>query len=193
MTRKQNDYTNTCFYRIVSKDLNIKDTYVGHTIDFKRRAVNHCHNTNNYKKQKVYNFIRQNGGWGNFDMILIEQIACRDSLDARIKERAYIEQFNSTLNVKAPFRSSTESFEIKKEHAKQYYENHKEHVLHMRKLYYENNKEHAKQYYENNRDKIAQQRHTRCICDNCGREYQKCTKSRHLQSNYCITHPTLVL
>ena len=40
--------------------------------------------THNYP---VYQFIRANKGWGNWDMILIETKACNDSQDARRVER----------------------------------------------------------------------------------------------------------
>ena len=34
-------YNNTLIYKIVCNDLNIKDVYVGHTTDFRRRK--NCH------------------------------------------------------------------------------------------------------------------------------------------------------
>ena len=42
------DYQNTIIYKIVSKDLNIKECYVGHTINFSRRKSVHraCCNHN---------------------------------------------------------------------------------------------------------------------------------------------------
>ena len=40
--------------------------------------------------QYVYRFIRENGGWSNFEMILIERIRCDDKLDALRKEREYV-------------------------------------------------------------------------------------------------------
>ena len=41
MPRIKIDYSNTMFYKIVCKDLDIKDFYVGHTTDFKTRK--NCH------------------------------------------------------------------------------------------------------------------------------------------------------
>ena len=182
MPRTPIDYTNTYFYRIVSKDLNIKDVYVGVTTDFTRRKSDHkkiCCSTNSSLNHKVYQFIRSNGGWDNFDMILIDKMSCQDSLDAKRKERAYIEQFNATLNVKTPSRSSKEW----------YYEN-KEHVLDIKKQRYEKNKDKLlsdmKEYSAINKDKISQWKHTVCICDICGREYQNSHKSSHRKSNYCV-------
>ena len=41
MPRKEIDYSNTHFYKIVCKDLNIKDCYVGHTTNFKNKKYEH--------------------------------------------------------------------------------------------------------------------------------------------------------
>ena len=41
MPRKPIDYSNTHFYKIVCKDLGIKELYVGHTTNFKNRKLDH--------------------------------------------------------------------------------------------------------------------------------------------------------
>ena len=38
MPRKELNYDKTYFYKIVCKDLNIKDCYVGHTLNFKTES-----------------------------------------------------------------------------------------------------------------------------------------------------------
>ena len=35
------DYSNTYFYKIVCKDLNVTDCYVGHTLNFTKRKCTH--------------------------------------------------------------------------------------------------------------------------------------------------------
>ena len=77
MPRKQIDYSKTHFYKIVCKDTNIKDCYVGHTTDFTRRKSQHKHlcyaeNDKGYNIY-VYEFIRENGGWDNWNMVEIEK------------------------------------------------------------------------------------------------------------------------
>ena len=69
MPRKPIDYSNTHFYKIVCKDTNMTDCYVGHTTDFTKRKYKHkglCNNTNirNYTIP-LYQFIRANGGFNN--------------------------------------------------------------------------------------------------------------------------------
>ena len=80
------DYPNTMFYKIVCKDLDMKDFYVGHTTDFKTRKNCHkrvCNNPNvGNHNLPIYKFIRANRRWYNFDMILIETQCLNDGLEA---------------------------------------------------------------------------------------------------------------
>ena len=80
------DYSNTCFCKICCKDLDITDIYVGHTTDFIRRKAYHKYRCNTEKDPSrnlyVYTFIRDHGGFDNFNMVLIEKISCDDKLEA---------------------------------------------------------------------------------------------------------------
>ena len=77
MPRKDIDYSNTIIYRIVCKDTSITDCYVGHTTNFINRKNGHKTKCNNEKDKNynlnVYQFIRDNGNWENWDMIEIER------------------------------------------------------------------------------------------------------------------------
>ncbi len=80
------DYSNTIIYKIVCKDLEIKDCYVGHTTNFIQRRGQHksaCNieNSKNYN-YNVYNCIRNNSGWDNWDMIEVEKYSCNDKNEA---------------------------------------------------------------------------------------------------------------
>ena len=85
MPKEEIDYSNTIIYKIVCKNPNINDVYVGHTTNFIQRKYSHkiaCNSiTNNIK---IYNIIRENGGWDNWDMIEIAK---------------YNEEFNRTYSV----------------------------------------------------------------------------------------------
>ena len=80
MPKKPIDYNNTIIYKIVCNNLDIKDVYVGHTTDFTKRKHQHKHICNNVNSKshnfKVYNSIRENGGWDNWSMIEIEKFEC---------------------------------------------------------------------------------------------------------------------
>ena len=95
------DYSKTHIYKIICKYLNMKDCYVRHTTNFLKRKQHHknlCHNPNNrlYKCYK-YELIRENGGWDNRDMVLINTEACENGIGAVKREREYIETLNATL------------------------------------------------------------------------------------------------
>lgn len=100
------DYSKTYFYKIVCNDLNIKDSYIGHTTNFTSRKSRHKHNCydtlGTEYNYKVYQFIRDHGGWNNWQMVLIEECACKNSYDASAKERSYYEQLKPTLNIHIP-------------------------------------------------------------------------------------------
>ena len=114
MPRKPIDYTNTIFYKLCCKDINIADVYVGHTTDFRKRKNKHknncCNEHNREYSYHVYQFTRANGGWDNWDMVLIERCVCQDALEARGREREHVEQLHASLNRVVPNRSRKEYY-----------------------------------------------------------------------------------
>lgn len=175
------DYSNISFYRIVSKDLNITDCYVGSTSNITKRKYMHKYNCNNNTKKshlKIYQFIRDNGGWESWDLIEIEKKKCDDLNDKLRRERYWIEFYQSILNMVIPSRTSIEYKEENKEkyadYIKTYQEENKEKINIQRKKYRDENKEklkeqkkqynneqtkkkkaeYLKNYYINNREKL---------------------------------------
>jgi hypothetical protein len=106
------DYTKTIFYKIICNDKNIKDCYIGHTTNFIRRKSAHkcrCNNENDKQyNYNVYKFIRDNGGWCNWSMIIIEEIQFDNKLDALCQEKKYIEEYKAILNKVIPTRIKQE-------------------------------------------------------------------------------------
>ena len=142
MPRTPIDYSNTIMYRLVCKDTNITECYIGHTTDFTKRKYQHKFATLNPKSGKynikVYSFIRDNGNWQNWDMIEIEKVNCLDSNEARKRERYWSEEYKSTLNSFRPIRYETELKDYLRDFSKQY-----------RELNIEKIKEYQKQWYKN--------------------------------------------
>ena len=164
MPRKPIDYSKTMIYKIVSVDLDIKDIYVGHTTDFKRRKSEHKRTcTNASKNQVLYEFIRSHGGWSCFDMILIEERACTNRYEAEKLERHYIESLNAKLNQVIPTRTDREYKADCREEiadkAKLYRETYKADIAQKRRLWSEDNKElvsqRSKAHYQSNKEKIV--------------------------------------
>ena len=102
MPRKEIDYSKTVMYKIVCNDLSITECYVGSTTQFTKRKSHHntdCINVNSKKYNfKGYQFIRGNGGWINWSMILVEKYPCKDHLEALQRERYWCELLAVTLN-----------------------------------------------------------------------------------------------
>ena len=106
MPKQAINYNNTHFYKICCNDLDITDIYVGPTTDFTRRKSQHqtrCCNEN-AKDHCTYEYqtIRDNGGWDNWSMVLLETNKCDDALHVKKLERGYIEQLNASLNRQIP-------------------------------------------------------------------------------------------
>jgi len=96
------DYSNTIIYKILCKDQNVSDVYVGHTTNFVQRKYSHKQNCNNinspYYNLKLYKTIRQHGNWENWEMTIVNFYNCKNHLEAREKEQEYFISLGATLN-----------------------------------------------------------------------------------------------
>jgi len=110
------NYYNTIVYKIVCKDKNIKDVYVGHTTNFTQRKYAHKINCINEKSDgynlKVYDCIRKNGGWDNWEMVEICNQKCNTKIDALILEHHYYSLLNANLNSRPPFPNKNNKHNI---------------------------------------------------------------------------------
>jgi hypothetical protein len=173
------DYANTVMYKICCKDTNITDIYVGSTTNIKRRIYSHNIRCNNPKDKKyhlkVYEFIRNNGGFDNWNIIILEEYPCNSFSDAVIRERELYDELKATLNSIYPQRTD-----------KEYKINHKEYNKVYGKQYRidnrEKNKEYCKEYYYENKEKINEKNKEKIICE-CGYEITKCNLKRHQKSD----------
>ena len=102
MPKNEIDYSNTIIYKITCKDAVVTDVYVGHTTNFVHRKHSHKQNCINEKTAnhecKLYEVIRNNGGWSNWKMEIIKFFNCQDHYEARKKEQEYFISLNATLN-----------------------------------------------------------------------------------------------
>ena len=157
---KMVNYGKSMIYKLCCKDPNITDIYIGSTTNFSRRKAEHkksCNNENDKRyNQNVYQFIRSNGGFNNFDMILVENVNVDNKRDLEKIERDHIDKLQPSLNSRKSYRSDDEKQELKK----QYYEENKEWLIEKNKEHYENNKEYytqyKKKYYEKNKELLNQ-------------------------------------
>lgn len=94
--------TPVSFYRFVCNDPEIKSSYVGHTTNFAERKYGHkniCHNSKNKKYNlKIYQIMRDNGGFENWRMIEIESRLVKDKREAERIEQEWIEKMEADMN-----------------------------------------------------------------------------------------------
>ena len=188
------------FYKI--KINNTDFVYAGSTTNANRRKLQHKKNscitneTCSVYNYKVYQIIRQNGGWENCVMVVIETLECNDKKDVKIREQYWIEFEKANLNSNVAYTTLT-----KQERDKLYYCNNVEKMQEYRienkdridtynHEYHIKNQvavlEKAKIYREQNQDKIKENNKKQMelppiLCE-CGKYYTYKHKSRHLKS-----------
>ena len=196
MPRKGMNYDKTHFYKLVCRDLDIKDCYVGHTTDFIKRKSDHkarCNNSHNRGYNlPVYKFMRENGGWENIEMILIETLQCENAMDARKKERTFKEELNATLNGNVPSRTFAEYIETNKDKIKEYAVEYRKNNKDKIKEYTEKNKEqrqvYSKNWRETNRETRLEKKkqyyysRSEIIECECGVKHKLANKTTHCKS-----------
>lgn len=190
------NYETGLIYKIACKDLSIKDIYVGSTVQFENRINHHisvCNNPNSKAHNYyVYEFIRQNGGFENWQILLIEYCPCANKYELQKREREVMEKLEATLNMRIPSMTPEEvkvysenyykqNKEIYKIHNKNYYETHKE--IYKTKYY---DKEKMKQKYTKEKVEIP-----KIICE-CGSEYVKTCKTAHSRTKKHIEYLNVI-
>ncbi len=156
------DYSKCVNYKLCCKNLDVKEIYVGSTCNFTKRKNEHKSSTNNLNSKnyniKVYKFIRDNGGFENWEMIMIEEYPCGNKMQKVKRERYWCEELKSELNSDVPGRTIKEYYENNKkkysEYTKEYYENNKKYC----EKYSEKRRVYTKEYYETNKEKLKQRK-----------------------------------
>lgn len=200
------DYETTpiIFYKFVCENPEIKSYYVGHTTNFNRRKIEHksrCYNKNaKHYNLKIYEIIRENGGWDNWTMIEISSQICLNKSDACKIEQYYIEELQANMNMLNAIYNKEKWDLINKEiiskYQKKWYLEHKQHISETHKRYYIKNKEYFskknKDWYLKNKERLSKQnkeyyldtKEQKLIKYNCecGGIYCISAKSRHLKT-----------
>ena len=172
------NYSKGIIYKLCCNDPSIKEIYVGSTTNFSRRKSHHkfcCMGGNDPRCNfPVYQFIRANGNWDNWSMVLVREYKTTTKLKLKRKERKYIEKLNATLNKQVPMQTYTE-----------YYDKNKQQIIQQNKEYYQQNKEYCKQqhkeYYQQNKQEIQQHKYQKIECE-CGCVVSRNNMARHYES-----------
>ena len=145
--------------------------YVGSTRDMVSRKHRHksdCNNVNSPSyNYKVYKTIRDNGGFENFHIVVLEIMPHVTKLQAEIQEDVYRLDLHASMNSKKATRGDI----TVAEYYKQYQIDNKQHISERKKQYRIQNKEH-----------ITQHQNQKQNCD-CGGKFTKQNKLQHNKSN----------
>jgi len=103
MPKIAKDYSKTVIYKLVNKeDYDNANIYIGSTANLTQRKSAHksdCMNEISVKyNQEKYQFIRENGGWNEWNMIEVEKYPCTDNREAEAREEHWRIHFNADLN-----------------------------------------------------------------------------------------------
>jgi hypothetical protein len=205
MPRTPIDFSKTIIYKIVHKDdPDNHESYVGHTTDFRDRKSCHkrrCEDPANTKHHfKVYQYIRENGGWESFVMLEIEKYPCNDANEARAREQESYTELKSKLNQICPKRSYKEWYEDNREMIQKKNnewlnrdDNRNKMLQYYKERYYEKRDEilaKQKEKYEEKKDIINEKRRNadkpKINCDNCGKLLSKANISTHKKTKKCM-------
>jgi len=163
-----NRYEKGMIYKLCCKDANITEIYIGSTINKHRRKAHHksdCNNPNHTKYNLyVYQFIRENGGFDNWDLVILEEYPTENKNELVWKEREWIELLKPSLNSIRPAITTEEC----REYQKKYYEENTERICERTKI-----------YYENNREKVSEKGKERVKCDICDKDLARCSLTKH--------------
>jgi hypothetical protein len=183
-------------YEITCIDKNIEYSYVGSTLNFRSRKSQHKHSltmlNNPSFNLNIYKFIRENGGWDNFEMRPLEEFKCETNTQSKIREQYWIDLKQSNLNSRKAFNTSSQYYIDNRDKfldkATQYRNNNKTIIAEAQHEYYINNKDnllnYQHQYQINNKTKISERKARTYICE-CGKSLTISHKSGH---NKTINH-----
>ena len=150
-------------YKLVCIDLSAKEIYVGSTENSKERKRKHKNNCNNvngkHYNYRVYQYIREHGGFTNWSMIVLERFHYNETFELKARERHHMESLGANLNSQTPNRTPSE-----------YRQDNIEHI-----------KERGKKHREEHSGEIKQFQQQKHNCE-CGGKYTPCSKLKHMRT-----------
>lgn len=199
MPKKDINYQKAVIYKIEHLE-NPELLYVGSTTDFTKRKNRHKCTWNNIEHSKynlkIYQIMRENGGWDSFKIMIIKEYPCNSKTELLIEEDKLMKELKASLNQIKAYRTEEEKKEYIKSYnidhkdvIKKYREDHKDNLNEYNKQYYQDHKDDLKEKqkeinkrtYQNNKEKIKLKQLITYKCE-CGYEIKNGSKSNHLKS-----------
>ena len=139
-------------YKLFSK--NAEDFYVGSSMRFHCRKLDHKNNCKNSNKKEhtypVYKYIREHGDYSEWEYEILEENEYEDKHSMKVREHHFIKTLNSKLNSQMP------------------------------NIYGENWR---KMYYEKNKPEISKKKAVKVHCELCDCKFSKSGFARHNKTN----------
>eukprot|EP01038_Epipyxis_sp_PR26KG_P010879 gene10879-14601_t len=173
------------YYQISHIDPNVIPSYIGYTNDFHSRKLQHkkvCNkqNTKDYN-YPVYQYIRSNGGWNNWQMLKIEDYSYNSYAKKEIYNRKlyWVERYNATLNKFKP--GNFIKYGDMKIYKSNYKIENKEKIKISQSNYYAEKKVKLIKYNTDYRVKNSEKLKSKFQCA-CGGKYTHLHKAVHIKS-----------
>jgi hypothetical protein len=96
--KKPTDYNKSIIYTIRCRDPTITDFYIGTTTNEVRRYDQHKSAFTQKYNLPLYNYIRSNNGWENFEMKKLKDFPCNNSQELHAEEERLRLTMGATLN-----------------------------------------------------------------------------------------------
>tara|TARA_R100000773_G_scaffold44510_1_gene45943 strand:- start:1217 stop:1945 length:729 start_codon:yes stop_codon:yes gene_type:complete len=166
---------NGIIYKIFCSDPKINCCYIGSTKNVERRMREHKMNVTNQNRREhkyaLYETIRQNGGWNNWNYSILANVQVNTYHELRNFEKLYIKNTENTLNKIMPARTRKEHYEDEKArllaYKRSYHQNNRVEICKKRREKYAKEKEKNRikglKFYHLNKDKINAKRRQRRI------------------------------
>ena len=138
MPLKEINYHNTVIYKIqhIEKDDLL---YVGHTTDFTKRKSLHKYHSNNCSSKKsnlkIYQVVRNNGGWDMFKMLEVKKFPCQDKREALAEEDRVMRELKANMNAIGAVYDLEKHRQTQKRCNVEYKKEHQEELLNYWKEY----------------------------------------------------------
>ena len=163
-------------YKIVCRDKEITEFYIGSSMNFHKRKIQHKNSSNNLNSRNyclpLYMFINVNGGFENWEIVVIKEYKFITKKELNINEQYYIDLLKPNLNRNNAYGKDEE-----------YYSNNKRTIKLSNKLYKLNNSDKVK---ENNKIYRSKYNKIKDNCPQCGEEMLKSSITRHIKRKHKV-------
>ena len=147
-----------CVYMISCVDNAVEEFYIGSTDDLYKRICHHKGDYISFPNRKVYQFIRDNGGMSNWEIIPIEIFTFLTNEELRQYEQWYLDEYKPDLNCNKAYTTE----EQRRDYVKKF----------------------KKKYREKNREKINAKQNEKIKCPHCNEIMCRQSISRHIKRKH---------